>query len=208
RAGRRAWQLFWTRRVRAFPQNRTKVHTPAYGTNSPPDPSSSAPCSASASRTKSSSQSVARHGLSDGRARMPTNRVPLHRRRRHLTWAEEMSLEWGEADHRGVGFTTEQERRIAWERQRDYLMAKWSAVKNPISDGFELGGKAERNQDSEQQKPQPCEEAAEVIAGGGEHGIGGVAAGVGEVISAHAVVLLEMADDGLDGGPPFEFAFD
>ena len=31
---------------------------------------------------------------------------------------------------------------------------------------------------------------------------------MGEVISAHAVVLLEMADDGLDGGPPFEFAFD
>jgi hypothetical protein len=29
-----------------------------------------------------------------------------------------------------------------------------------------------------------------------------------EVIAAHAVVLLEVADDGLDGGPPFEFALD
>src|SRR5215475_9893121 len=31
---------------------------------------------------------------------------------------------------------------------------------------------------------------------------------MGKVISAHAVVLLEVADDGLDGGPPFELALD
>jgi hypothetical protein len=55
---------------------------------------------------------------------MPTNRIPLHRRRRHLTWAEEMSLEWGEAEHRMIAFRTDQERREAWERHRDYLMAK------------------------------------------------------------------------------------
>jgi len=55
---------------------------------------------------------------------MPTNRTPIRRQRRLLSWSEEMSLEWGEADHRGVGFTTEQERRTAWERHRDYLMAK------------------------------------------------------------------------------------
>ena len=57
-------------------------------------------------------------------------------------------------------------------------------------------------------KPQPCEEAAKAVAGGGEHGVDGVAAGMGEVIAAHVVVLLEVADDGLDGGPPFEFALD
>ena len=56
------------------------------------------------------------------------------------------------------------------------------------------------------QKPQPCREAAEVIAGGGEHGIDGVAACVGEVIATHAVMFLEMADDGLNGGTPFELA--
>jgi hypothetical protein len=39
----------------------------------------------------------------------------------------------------------------------------------------------------------PREEAAEVIAGGGEHGIGCVAAWMGEVIAAHAVMFLEMA---------------
>jgi hypothetical protein len=38
-------------------------------------------------------------------------------------------------------------------------------VKNPISDEFGLGGQAERNEDSEQQKPQPREEAAKVVAG-------------------------------------------
>jgi hypothetical protein len=31
---------------------------------------------------------------------------------------------------------------------------------------------------------------------------------MGKVIAAHAVVFLEVADDGLDGGPPFEFALD
>jgi hypothetical protein len=31
---------------------------------------------------------------------------------------------------------------------------------------------------------------------------------MGKVISAHAVVFLEMADDGLDGGSSFEFALD
>jgi hypothetical protein len=31
---------------------------------------------------------------------------------------------------------------------------------------------------------------------------------MGKVISAHAVVFLEVADDGFDGGPPFEFALD
>jgi hypothetical protein len=49
---------------------------------------------------------------------------------------------------------------------------------------------------------------AEVIAGGGEHGIGGVAACVGEVIAAHAAMFFEMADDGLNGGTPFELALD
>src|SRR5262249_58208625 len=57
-------------------------------------------------------------------------------------------------------------------------------------------------------KPQPCEEAAKVVAGGGEHGVDGVAAGMGEVIAAHAVVFLEVAADGLNGGTPFEFGLD
>ena len=31
---------------------------------------------------------------------------------------------------------------------------------------------------------------------------------MGEVIAAHAVMFLEVADDGFDGGPPFELALD
>jgi len=46
------------------------------------------------------------------------------------------------------------------------------------------------------------------VAGGGEHRIDGIAAGMGEVIAAHAVVFLEVADDGLDRSPPFELAID
>jgi hypothetical protein len=56
---------------------------------------------------------------------------------------------------------------------------------------------------SNQQKPQPREQAAKVVAGGGKHSVDGVAAGMGKVIAAHAVVLIEVADDGLDGGPPW-----
>jgi hypothetical protein len=41
--------------------------------------------------------------------------------------------------------------------------------------------------------------------GGGERS---VAADVGEVIAAHAVMFLEMADDGLNGGTPCELALD
>ena len=46
------------------------------------------------------------------------------------------------------------------------------------------------------------------MRGRGEHGVDGVAAGIGKVIAAHAVMLLEMADDGLNGGTPFELALD
>jgi len=49
---------------------------------------------------------------------------------------------------------------------------------------------------------------ASTVRGGGEHGVDGIAAGMGKMISAHAVVFLEVADDGLDGGPQFEFALD
>jgi hypothetical protein len=51
-----------------------------------------------------------------------------------------------------------------------------------------------------QQNPEPADEASEVVAGGGEDGVGGVAAPESEIVAAHAVLGLEMADDGLDGG--------
>jgi hypothetical protein len=55
---------------------------------------------------------------------------------------------------------------------------------------------------------QPFEQAAEVVAGGGEDGVDGVALGAGEIVSAHSVLGLGVSDDRLDGGPMAEFAFD
>lgn len=54
----------------------------------------------------------------------------------------------------------------------------------------------ERGQDLAQQGGS----GAEVVAGGGEDGVGGVAVAEPEIVAAHAVLGFEMADDGLDGG--------
>ena len=59
-----------------------------------------------------------------------------------------------------------------------------------------------------QQNLEPPDQEAEVVADGGEYGVDGVAGAVSEIIAAHAVLGLEMADDRLDGGPPLELAFD
>ncbi|MER9396490.1 MULTISPECIES: hypothetical protein [unclassified Mesorhizobium] len=39
------------------------------------------------------------------------------------------------------------------------------------------------------------------VADGGDHGVVGVAFGEGQEVAAHAVILLEMANDRFDGGP-------
>ena len=59
-----------------------------------------------------------------------------------------------------------------------------------------------------QKKPQPVEEEAEVVSGGGEDGVDGVALGTGEVVAVHAVAVLDVADDGLDGGAAAHLALD
>ena len=56
-------------------------------------------------------------------------------------------------------------------------------------------------QDLAQQKPEPADQAAEVVAGGGEDGVVGVAAPEPEIVAAHEVLGLGMTNDGLDGGP-------
>jgi len=40
----------------------------------------------------------------------------------------------------------------------------------------------------------------EVITGGGQHGVNGIAGMVCEIIAAHAVLGLEMTDHWFDGG--------
>lgn len=59
-----------------------------------------------------------------------------------------------------------------------------------------------------QQQAEPADEAAEVVASGSEDGVGSVALAEPEIIAAHAVLGLEMADDGFDGGPAAQFALD
>ena len=55
---------------------------------------------------------------------------------------------------------------------------------------------------------QPAQEKAEVVAGGGEHGVDAVAVGSLEIVAAHAVLGLEMADDRLYRGPSFHLTPD
>ena len=63
-----------------------------------------------------------------------------------------------------------------------------------------LAAAMSRRSPDAQKDRQPGQQSAEVIAGGGEDGVGGVAGGVGEVVATHAVLGLEMADAGLDRG--------
>jgi hypothetical protein len=74
---------------------------------------------------------------------MPTNRTPIHRARRHLSHEEEMSLELGDVVGERSPFESEEERRAAWERHRDYLMARCDDGSRPAAwwdfDGPQLG---------------------------------------------------------------------
>ena len=47
---------------------------------------------------------------------------------------------------------------------------------------------------------EPPDEEAEVVAGGGEDGVGAVAAASPEMVAAHAVAVLDVADHRLDRG--------
>src|SRR5260370_35552855 len=63
-------------------------------------------------------------------------------------------------------------------------------------------------QQFEQQKPQPSDEEAEVVAGGGQKRVDGIALAVAQIVTAHAVLGFEMADDGLDSGPSAHLTLD
>src|SRR5258708_38796701 len=66
----------------------------------------------------------------------------------------------------------------------------------------------ERGQDYGHQESQPFEQAAEVVASGGEDGVSGVAMSSGEVVSAHAMLGLDVSDDRFDRGAAPPVAFD
>jgi len=82
-----------------------------------------------------------------------------------------------------------------------------------LSDGFLglLGVRSrceERLEQSTQKPRQPAQQEAEVVAGGGEHGIDAVAGTALQIIAAHAVLGLGVTDDRLDGGAAAHLAAD
>ena len=66
------------------------------------------------------------------------------------------------------------------------------------SDGVDVRSVGERHDAGTQKLCQPAEQQAEVVAGSGEDGVDAVALGPLEIVAAHAVLGLEMADDRLD----------
>ncbi len=48
----------------------------------------------------------------------------------------------------------------------------------------------------------------EVVGGGCEHGVNGIASTVCKIVAPHTVLGLEMTDHGFDGGAPPQLAFD
>jgi hypothetical protein len=59
-----------------------------------------------------------------------------------------------------------------------------------------------------QKNPQPCEDAAEVVADCREDSVGGVAGAAFEIAPAEVTFGLEVADHGLDRGSSSQLAFD
>ena len=56
--------------------------------------------------------------------------------------------------------------------------------------------------------PNPLEDEAEVVSGGGQDGVDGITLDVGEVIAVHSVARLDVADDRFDSGAALHLAFD
>ena len=57
----------------------------------------------------------------------------------------------------------------------------------------------DRSHDEPQEKPQPVEDEAEIVADGREHGIVLIAVAPAQEVAAQMTVLFQMADHGLDG---------
>jgi hypothetical protein len=70
-------------------------------------------------------------------------------------------------------------------------------------DGFDEG-----SDDDTQELCEPSQEQAEVIAGSGEDTVDPVAEGSLEMIAIHAVLGLDVADDGLDSRATLHLATD
>src|SRR2546423_15267705 len=79
----------------------------------------------------------------------------------------------------------------------------------PVLGGLWIRERCEERLQQGAQKPsEPAQEEAKVVAGGGEHSIDAVAVASLEIIAAHAVLGLGMADDRFDGGAAPHLATD
>ena len=59
----------------------------------------------------------------------------------------------------------------------------------------------EEHRPTEAQKVfQPVEQEAEVVTCGSEDGVDGIARGVGKMVAAHAMFILDVANDGFNAG--------
>ena len=75
-------------------------------------------------------------------------------------------------------------------------------------DGSVPGAGEDRHDEDTPKGGEPGEEPAEIVSGGGEDGVGGVAMGAGEIVSAHAMLGLGVTDDRFDRRAAAEFTFD
>jgi hypothetical protein len=86
---------------------------------------------------------------------------------------------------------------LSWATVLDYCQ---SVVNFLISDRLKGSRCVLSCQVSGQQALQPSKQEMEVITGGGEHGVSGIARTVSKMIATHAVLGLQMTDHWLDGG--------
>ena len=74
--------------------------------------------------------------------------------------------------------------------------------------GLDADGSDECCQDKAPKISEPGEDAAEVVADGGEDDVGGIAGAAFEVAAAEVAFGLQVSDDGLDGGAAAQLALD
>lgn len=83
-----------------------------------------------------------------------------------------------------------------------------STVNNPGAKRRPTSAEVEAGRSRATKILQPPEQEGEVVAGGGQDGVEGGALLAGEVVAAHSVFALDVADDGLDRRPPPHLALD
>jgi hypothetical protein len=74
----------------------------------------------------------------------------------------------------------------------------WSTVNNLSLSGEQVRPSENCCSKCAQEKPQQIEQEAELVSGSGQDGVYGIALLMREIVAAHAVLVLEMAEHRLD----------